>query len=166
MPAVDPDAADPTAARLIDALLRRRWKLAVAESLTGGMVGRLVTTVPGAGDVFRGGIISYMDEVKRDLLGVDSDLLRERGAVTAECARQMARGALERFGADLAVATTGFAGPTAPEGMPVGLVFVGVATRGHDEAHEFRFDGSREDIRRQSSAEALRLACERALGPS
>lgn len=153
---------DSDAARLIDTLRARKWTLAVAESLTGGMVGWLVTTVPGAGDVFRGGVVSYVDDVKRDLLGVNQGLLQERGAVTAQAARQMARGARERLHSDLAVSTTGFAGPDAPDGMPVGLVYVGISTRSLEDVHEFHFDGDREAVRRQTAEAAVRLALEAA----
>jgi PncC family amidohydrolase len=153
----------PDAEALVEALRRSGVSLAVAESVTGGLVAKLVTGVPGAGDVFRGSIVSYVNDVKADLLGVDRGLLEKKGAVTAEAARQMARGARERLGADVAVSTSGFAGPNAPDGMPVGLVYVGVSTARGERAHEFRFDGSREEVRRQAAEAALRLAKE-ALG--
>ncbi|MFD9904940.1 CinA family protein [Streptomyces sp. NPDC059063] len=101
--------------------------LAVAESLTGGLVAAEVTAVPGASRAFRGAVTAYATELKRDVLGVDGALLAARGAVDAEVALQMAAGARRLLGADWGVATTGVAGPEPQDGQPVGTVFVAVA---------------------------------------
>ncbi|NGO68779.1 CinA family protein [Streptomyces boncukensis] len=109
-------------------LLRERGQtLAVAESLTGGLVAAELTAVPGASRAFRGSVTAYATELKRALLGVDGALLAERGAVDAEVARQMARGVRAALGADWGVATTGVAGPRPQDGQPVGTVFLAVA---------------------------------------
>lgn len=140
------------------------WSLAVAESLTGGLLGATITRVPGAGDVFRGGIICYQDGVKEDHLRVSHGLIEKVGSVSEAVACEMARGCLEEFDADVAVSLTGFAGPDAPGGMPVGLVYIGLAREGSAVAHEYRFSGDRTAVREQTVEAALRLVLD-ALGP-
>jgi len=146
---------------LESALLRRleaaRLTLGTAESLTGGAVADALVRVPGASSVFRGAIVAYDNAVKTSLLGVDEALLRERGAVSEEVAIAMARGACERIGTDLALATTGIAGPTgATPGKPVGLVYVALATRhGEAIARRLTLPGNRDDVRRRSTLGAL-----------
>lgn len=126
------------------ALLAARGEtLAVAESLTGGLVAAEITSVPGASRVFRGSVTAYATELKRDVLGVDGALLEERGAVDAEVARQMARGVREALGADWGIATTGVAGPEPQDGQPVGTVYVAVAGPGVPTVGErLSLDGS------------------------
>ena len=118
------------AARLVGLLREHGQTLASAESLTGGGVGAAVTSVPGASDVYLGGVIAYATEIKRTHLGVSDTTVREHGVVSAECALEMARGVVERTGADWGVSTTGVAGPDAQEEQPVGLVFIGVVRPG------------------------------------
>ena len=105
----------PTAAAVeeivLDLCRERGWTLATAESCTGGLVAARLTSVPGSSDVFLGGIVSYANEVKIGELGVPAELIEEHGAVSAEVAAAMARGARERLGADVAVSVTGVAGP-------------------------------------------------------
>jgi PncC family amidohydrolase len=119
------------ARRLGRAALQRGWQMASAESCTGGMLGHVVTEVPHASDHYLGGIVSYSDAVKEELLGVPSDLLKRAGAVSAEIAEAMTAGALARFpSADLAVAITGIAGPDGGSAeKPVGLTYVAAALR-------------------------------------
>ena len=131
--------------------------LGTAESLTGGGVANALTGVPGASTVVLGGIISYASAVKAAVLGVPAALLAERGAVDGEVAAAMARGAREVLGCDLAVATTGVAGPDPCDGKPVGTVFVAVADGVEVRIEELRLSGSRADIRSDSVAGALRL---------
>lgn len=146
-------------------LLKERGKtVACAESCTGGGLGARLTAIPGSSDAFLGGVISYSNDAKVRLLGVDPDLLAEHGAVSGPVAEAMARGARERLGADLAVSITGVAGPgggTAEK--PVGLVYVGVATADHSFAQANQFIGIREDIRRRSTQTALQLIREELL---
>ncbi|MFC8588880.1 CinA family protein [Streptomyces sp. NPDC057217] len=115
------------AARVLALLAERGQTLAVAESLTGGLVAAELTGVPGASASFRGSVTAYATALKRELLGVDGALLAERGAVDPEVASQMAAGVRDRLGADWGIATTGVAGPDPQDGQPVGTVYVAVA---------------------------------------
>ncbi|MFI0982896.1 CinA family protein [Streptomyces sp. NPDC021093] len=140
------------------ALGARGETLAVAESLTGGLVAGALTGVPGASKVFRGSVTAYATELKRDLLGVAPDLLRERGAVDAGVAQQMAEGVRRVLGADWGISTTGVAGPEPQDGQPVGTVFVAVAgPGGAGKVAALRLNGSRADIRRESVREVFEL---------
>ena len=125
---------EESAARVVRLLTERGRTVAVAESLTGGLVVAALVGVPGASKVVRGGVVAYMTDLKTALLGVDPDLLARRGAVDREVAVAMARGAAERLGADYGVATTGVAGPDPQDGHPVGELWV--ATWGPDAAGE------------------------------
>lgn len=145
------------AARAVAVLGARRWSVAVAESLTGGLLGAALTTVPGASAVFRGGIIAYATDVKAALLGVPRALLDERGAVDPEVAAAMAEGARDRLGAVLGVATTGVAGPDPAEGKPVGTVHVAVSGPGLRAGRTLTLAGQREAIRRETVTWCLRL---------
>ena len=103
--------------------------LATAESLTGGGIGAALTGIPGSSAVYKGGVISYCDEVKAEVLGVPQEILDAHGAVSEPCARAMAEGARRITGADIAVSVTGAAGPDPDErGVPVGIVYIGLAT--------------------------------------
>jgi PncC family amidohydrolase len=117
----------PDAARLVDLMTRRGLTLAVAESLTGGLLAAAITDVPGASRVLRGGVVAYATDLKHLLLGVDGELLAAAGPVDPAVAAAMAAGARERLGADLALATTGVAGPDPQDGHPPGTVWVGLA---------------------------------------
>jgi len=132
------------AARVIDLARRARLTIASAESCTGGLVGHVLTEVPGASDVFRGGIIAYADEVKVVSLGVLPSTLAAHGAVSAQTAVAMAEGVRGALGVDLAVAVTGIAGPSGGSAdKPVGLTYVAVAdATGHD-IQRFHWDGDR-----------------------
>ena len=140
--------------------------MATAESLTGGLVGELLTGVPGASASYLGGVISYATRLKATLAGVDPVTLAEHGPVAEVTARQMAAGVAERCGADWGLSVTGVAGPTGQDGHPVGQVFIGVAQAGGaDWSEELRLAGDRQAIRRQSAEQALaRLATVLELG--
>lgn len=146
------------AAELVERCRRAGLTLATAESLTGGLVAATIVDVPGASDVLRGGVVAYAPAVKHELLGVDADLLARVGTVHEEVARQMADGARRRLGADLAVATTGVAGPGAAEGHPAGTAWVAAAADGWATAVPLQLDGNRETVRRGCTDAALRLA--------
>ncbi len=146
-------------ADLVLALLREQGlTLATAESCTGGLVAARLTDVPGSSDVFLGAVVAYADEVKAAELGVPEELLREHGAVSAEVAAAMARGARERLGADVAVSVTGIAGPGGgtPE-KPVGLVYLHASGPMGEKARHFDFPGDRATIRGRSTVAALHL---------
>ena len=130
--------------------------VATAESCTGGLIGKLITDISGSSAVYPGGVISYAYEVKQALLGVDERLLREKGAVCAEVAKQMAEGVRGRLGTDYGVASTGIAGPGTDEfGRPVGLVYLAVADENATQVYEHRFSGSRTAVRRQAAQMAV-----------
>lgn len=135
--------------------------LVTAESLTGGMIGSVLTSVPGASKVFKGGVISYMDAVKREVLGVPEEILENYGAVSAWTAGYMASGARELLKADYAVAVTGLAGPDGDEfGHEVGTVFIGFESQSKAITKKFRFEGDREAVRRQTVDAALQIILE------
>lgn len=145
-----------TASKVIAALQGRT--LCTAESLTGGGIGAVLTAVPGASAVFKGGIISYVDEVKSQVLGVPDTDLEAFGAVSAPVAKAMALGARRVLKADVAVSVTGLAGPSGDKyGHDVGTVFIGYADKQTTLVKECHFTGDREAIRSQTIDAALAL---------
>lgn len=140
---------------VVAALVATGRTVAVAESLTGGLVVAELVSVPGASAVVRGGVVAYATELKHELLGVDASLLAERGAVDGEVVRQMAIGVRTRLGADLGVATTGVAGPDPQDGHPPGVVWIGVADADGVRARRLELAGDRDRIRRASVDAAL-----------
>lgn len=135
--------------------------LATAESCTGGMIGEMLTGVSGASAVFKGGVISYTNAVKENVLGVDGKLLAEFGAVSAPVAKEMAAGVRKLLKADFSVSVTGLAGPAGDEfGNPVGTVYIGFDSDMESTVKEFHFDGDRETVRRQAADAALKLILE------
>lgn len=133
------------------------YKLAVAESCTGGLLGERLTNIPGSSDVFLGGVIAYHNDVKRKLLGVSVQDLERYGAVSEEVAVQMASGVRERLGADVGISVTGIAGPDGgtPE-KPAGLVWVAVHA-GEAKARRFHLVGDRAEIRQRAAQAALEM---------
>ena len=135
--------------------------LVTAESLTGGGIGNALTAVSGSSAVYKGGIISYTNEVKHRILGVPQEVLDTCGAVSEPTARAMAEGARRVLDADVSVSVTGLAGPGGDEfGNPVGTVFIGYSDEGCTVVRKCLFAGSREDVRKQTVEEALRLVLE------
>ena len=135
--------------------------LATAESCTGGGIGAALTGVPGSSAVYKGGIISYTNWVKENLLDVPADLLDEFGAVSSSVAQLMAEGVRIRLQTDIAVSVTGLAGPGEDDfGNPVGTVFIGYCSEKKSYAKEYHFDGNREDIRNQTICAALQMILE------
>ncbi len=168
------NGADPTTEARINALLaapqggQAPVTVAAAESLTGGNVSARITKISGSSAYFLGGIVAYSNEAKASLLGVTQETLTTRGAVSAECAREMAEGARRAFGADVAVATTGIAGPGgATERKPVGLVHIAFAAQDGVTTEEFHFPGGRAMVTDASTEAALLMllrGLERRLG--
>ena len=153
---------------LLDLCRMRKLTIATAESCTGGLVAGALTDIPGSSDVIDRGFVTYSNDAKRAMLGVKAATLQTFGAVSKETATQMAVGALERAGVDLAVAITGIAGPGgATPGKPVGLVHFAVAARDGRIIHrEHRFGAiGRTAVRLRSVVEALRMLMELARGP-
>lgn len=163
-----PDAVTPDrspAGVVLELLAARGWTIAVAESLTGGLVAASLISVPGASAVVRGGVVAYATDVKRSVLGVDAALLEVHGPVHPDVAAQMAFGvrrALARDGAlvDVGISTTGIAGPDSPDGQPVGTVHIGVSTPRVARVASVLLSGTREEIRAQAVREALRVTAE------
>ncbi|PRY24574.1 CinA family protein [Pseudosporangium ferrugineum] len=145
------------AAAAVHALVERRETLAVAESLTGGLLAATVVEIPGVSSVFRGGMVVYATDLKHSLAGVPEDLLSERGPVDPDVAKSLAEGVRSRCGADWGLATTGVAGPEPQDGKPVGMVFVAVAGPARTIVQELKLAGSREDIRHETMVAALAL---------
>ena len=151
---------DPAAQKLFERLERDGLTLAVAESCTGGLLGGRITEVPGASKVFLGGVIAYADRVKVDRLGVDPGLFADgHGAVSAAVATAMAKGVRQRFGASLAIAITGIAGPHGgTPGKPVGTVWLAALGPGDlVNVHRIQAEGDRQAIRLAAVADAIRL---------
>lgn len=135
-----PDDLDERAERLMRAVCDREWRLATAESCTGGMLAALLTDIEGAGHGFDRGFVTYSKEAKAELLGIDRELLDRNEAVSEPVARAMAEGALERSSADVALAVTGFAGP-AGDGCEEGLVHFALARRDGPTRHRVEHFG-------------------------
>lgn len=148
------------AGRLLEALVARGLTLAVAESLTGGLVHAALVAVPGASRALRGGVVAYATDVKSSLLGVDPVLLAARGPVDEDVARQMATGVVERLGADVGLATTGVAGPGAQDDVPAGTVWLAATLEGATRARGLRLAGDRDRVREQARDAVLELALE------
>jgi competence/damage-inducible protein CinA-like protein len=155
------DAVPGSHASLADAvgqeLRERGLKIAAAESLTGGLIGSLLTQAGGSSDFFLGSLVTYATEAKRDVAGVDEAILAGPGPVSAEAAAALAVGARSKFGADLGVSATGVAGPTEQDGKPVGTVFVGAVLHGEPEVRSVRGYGDRDNIRMLAATAALDL---------
>lgn len=147
------------AARVLAELGERKQTLATAESLTGGLIGAVLTGVPGASAVYVGGVISYATRLKATLAGVEVATLDEVGPVASRTAAEMAVGVADRCTADWGIAVTGVAGPDPQDGHPVGQVFIAAAARSGTPVQvlELFLDGDRGAIRQQCTEQALRL---------
>ena len=144
------------ASNLVELLKARGLTCATAESCTGGGVGSAITAVPGSSAVFAGGVISYSNDVKQDVLGVSPETLATVGAVSSETAAQMADGVRKLLKVDLAVSLTGIAGPDGGSAeKPVGLVWFGLATKDGVRTEKAIFRGDRDGIRRNAVVHAL-----------
>lgn len=148
----------PTASDVLAALRQKGFGLATAESCTGGMIGAALTAIPGSSDTYRGGVISYTNQVKQQLLGVPKEILEQYGAVSAPVAQAMALGAAKALSAEAAVATTGLAGPSGDEfGNPMGTVYIACALKGKVKVVHCLFHGDRRQIRQAAMEKALEL---------
>lgn len=142
-------------------LIQKRLTLATAESCTGGLLAGRVTDVPGSSAYFLGGMVSYSNEAKETLLGVRHETLLTHGAVSEKVAKEMARGARERLGADVGISVTGIAGPTGGTSeKPVGLVWIGLSDVTGEYARRYLWEQDREGNRKLSVEAALRWLVE------
>ena len=152
---------EPAVSALAAALLARGWRLASAESCTGGLLAAACTSVAGSSDWFERGFVSYSNAAKVDLLGVDDGLIARHGAVSEEVARAMASGALAHAPVQIAIAVTGIAGPGgAVAGKPVGTVWLGLADATDVRAKRLNLDGDRGAVREQTVHAALAMLIE------
>ena len=146
------------AAQIGELLQARGLKLALAESCTGGLVGNLITDVPGSSTYFLGGVISYAYEAKVDLLGVQWETLNSKGAVSRETVIEMARGARKALNADIAVSVSGIAGPGGSmPGKPVGTTWIALVTNEGEWARVFQFSGDRVQNKSHAAEAALQM---------
>ena len=152
------DPLTALADRIQSACLAAGSTVALAESCTGGMVATALTAIAGSSGYFVGGVVSYSNEAKRDLLGVDPALLEAHGAVSAQVARAMAIGARDRFGVNLAASVTGIAGPDGGSAAkPVGLTYVAVADDAGVDVRRIIWPGDRAENRRDSAIAVLEM---------
>ena len=146
---------------IIEKMIAKGCTLATAESCTGGLIGKTITDVPGASEIFGYGMVTYSNEAKQQVLGVKGETLAQYGAVSPETAAEMALGLQKLSGADYAVSVTGIAGPGGGSAeKPVGLVYIGVAAPQGVFVRKNFFCGTREDIRIQTTETALAFVAE------
>ena len=157
---------DDTLPQVVGKLLKEKGKkLAVAESCTGGLLGKMITDIPGSSEYFIGGIIAYSNELKQKLLSVPEDIIQKFGAVSEECARAMAHGAVNNLGATIGISVTGVAGPDGGTAeKPVGLVYIGLAAPGKLTVKQYNFGKERDRNRDRSAISALEIVRKHLLG--
>lgn len=152
------EALQELARELGDQLKRQGLFLALAESCTGGLISKLVTDIPGSSAWFEAGLVTYANEAKMELLGVPEEILVEHGAVSEACAKAMAQGARSSREVDLALATTGIAGPGGGSvHKPVGTVFIALSAKDGTRAVLHKFSGNRTEVREQTAEAALKM---------
>lgn len=158
---------EPLVARLAEALCARHWRLATAESCTGGLLAAACTSIAGSSDWFERGFVTYSNEAKSELLGVPAPLIAAHGAVSEEVARAMAEGALRHAHAEITLSVTGIAGPGGGSAdKPVGTVWLGLAAAGRPTLSErLQFGGDRAAVRGQTVRHALQRLIEAAEAP-
>lgn len=150
------------AEEVLKILTNRGQTIAFSESCTGGMLSGVITSNPGASQIFLGSLIAYSNQVKCRVLGVNMSTLEEFGAVSVECALEMVQGTFNVFSSDYAISITGIAGPDGgTASKPVGLVYIGIGDQEFIDAHQFRFYGNRDEIRQQATLKALELILEK-----
>jgi nicotinamide-nucleotide amidase len=148
--------AGQLAAAVLSAAEERGWTIAVAESLTGGLVLAELTAVSGASRVVRGGVVAYQSRVKTGVLGVSATILTEQGAVSAEVVGQMARGVAAVCSADIGLATSGVAGPGSSDGVAAGTYWIGTWQGGSEERVLEQAEGDRSSVRQAAVLDALK----------
>ena len=132
---------------LVSLFTEKKLTLSCAESLTGGLFASTITSIPGVSKIFKGGIVTYWNEAKANVISVSKDTIDEYGVVSSECASEMVRGVKKLFNTDVAISFTGNAGPTSMEGKPVGLVYIGIIIKETVFTFEYMFEGDRNQIR-------------------
>ena len=144
--------------KLFELLKLKNLKISTAESCTGGMIGASITSIPGISSYYGYGFVTYSNEAKQTLIGVKEETLNKFGAVSAQTVLEMAEGALNVSGSDIAVSVSGIAGPDGgTKEKPVGLVYIGLATKNKRSFNKFVFKGNREEVRQQTVNSALEM---------
>lgn len=141
--------------KIVNLLKEKRLTIACAESLTGGLFASSITDVSGASNVFKGGIVSYTNDAKENVLGVNHKTLDSDGAISKTCCLQMAENAKLKFNSDIGISFTGNAGPTASENKPVGLVYIGISYLDKIDIFELNLKGDRKSIKNQCISYAI-----------
>ena len=154
---LDPDKKLPSMKSLVSLLAKHNLTLASCESLTGGLFAKSFTEIPGAGSIFKGGLVVYSPEAKIKLAKVSPLILKKYGVISEQCAREMAQNTQQLLNTDLSISFTGNAGPSAQENKPVGLVFIGLATPKRLISKSYQFEGSRTEIRKKVVEAGVRL---------
>jgi len=150
------DKTFETISRLSDILIEKNEFIGFAESCTSGLLAAFAGAIPGASKWYKGSIVSYASTVKEDVLLVNKDIITKLGAVSSECAKNMAIGAAKALNVDLSVSVTGVAGPDTDEfNNPVGLVFIGVCYKGNTRVNKYYFNGNRLEIRKKATEQAI-----------
>jgi PncC family amidohydrolase len=134
---------------LIKLLIKKNLTLSTCESLTGGLFAAVLTEVPSAGKIFKGGFVVYSNEAKQKLVKISQSTLKEHGAISEQCAKEMAQNTQRILNSDLVISFTGNAGPSSQENKPTGLVFIALAIKENLISQFCQFSGSREEIRKQ-----------------
>jgi PncC family amidohydrolase len=142
-------------------LVEKNMKVSICESCTGGMLGNIITQIPGSSRYFKGGVIAYANEIKQNIMNVKADTISKYGVVSADVAREMVQGVCKLFNTRIGISLTGVAGPDGGSvEKPVGLVYIGIVVNNQSAIREYRFHGDRKEIRMQACAQALLLAIE------
>jgi PncC family amidohydrolase len=155
---MEPQMGMPLEVQVGELLRQKKWKLAVAESCTGGLVGHLITNIPGSSDYYLGSVTAYAYEAKERLLGVRHETIVQYGVVSEQTVLEMAQGIRRVLGADVGVSISGIAGPGGGmPGKPVGLVWFGLSTPGGEQAVHYLFHGDRVENKSSAAQTALQL---------
>ena len=157
------DRSDELVRSISKTMTEKQLTVSTAESITGGLIGALLVSVPGASSYFKGGVTAYSNESKENVLGVRRRTLTSRGAVSKETAIEMAYGARRLFETSISVACTGIAGPSGQtDAKPIGLVYVAIVTDSDSSVIEKRYEGEREEIRKMTAVDCLKLVLDAA----
>ncbi|MBO6101149.1 MAG: CinA family protein [Spirochaetaceae bacterium] len=156
------DRGKPEAALLLDLLREKKLHISTAESCTGGMIATSLTAIPGSSDVVNGGIVSYTNEIKHNVLGVKTETLEKYSAVSEECTREMAEGAARLLNTEVSVSVSGYAGPSGGTAeKPVGTVCFGFYVQGKTSSATKHFIGDRANVRREAVLFAIHSLVEK-----
>ena len=145
---------------LVEILRKQELTISCAESLTGGLFASSMCEIPGVSKIFKGGVVTYWNEIKNRVVDVPKRVIEECGVVSADCASYMAKGVKNLFKTDISISFTGNAGPDVMEGKPVGLVYIGLCYKDTTFVFEYHFEGSRNDIRKQCVEEGFKRILE------